>query len=87
MVVPVMPRRDLMESDLGVAVFLLFGLDEDDRGPRADHAALPGDAQRSVDVVAGYHDGAQVGALREETIIRDHFAVFPKKFHSPQDTG
>ena len=65
MVVPVMPSRDLMEADLGVAVLLLLGLDEDDRGPRADHAALPGDAQRSVDVVAGHHDGAQVGALGE----------------------
>ena len=63
--VPVMPSRYLMEADLGVAVLLLLGLDEDDRGPRADHAALPGDAQRSVDVVAGHHDGAQVGALGE----------------------
>ena len=70
MVVPVMPSRDLMEADLGVAVFLLPGLDEDDRGPRADHAALPGHAQRSVDVVAGHHDGAQVGALRELRVIQ-----------------
>ena len=65
MVVPVMAGGDLMEADLGVAVLLLFGLDEDDGGPRADHSALPGHAQRSVDVVAGHHDGAQVGALRE----------------------
>ena len=63
MVVPVMCSRDLMETDFGVAVFLLLGFDEDDRGPRSDHAALPCYAQRRVYVVAGHHDGAQVGAL------------------------
>ena len=65
MVVPVMCSRDLMETDFGVAVFLLLGFDEDDRGPRTDHAALPSYAQRRVYVVTSHHDGAQVGALND----------------------
>ena len=68
-VVPVMSSRDLMEADLGVAVFLFLGLDEDDRGPRTDHAALPGHAQCRVDVVAGHHDGAQVGPLSVLSVL------------------
>ena len=52
-----------METDFGVAVFLLLGFDEDDRGSRSNHTALPSYAQRHVYVVTGHHDGAQVGAL------------------------